>query len=189
MVAAAPRLEVEGDFERHVAANWVARSLTGSSAGGRWAAPGAFPVIYLARPTAAVIVEAYRHLVDDIEGMTAERVRNRLLIRAKVHALEVLDLRGPRTWVALGVGEADLRSDVGDYSSCRRIGHVAHQLGLHGVLAPSASGLGETLALFADLLSADEFPTQTGDPLEWATLPADPRRLRLVDEDPGSVSG
>jgi hypothetical protein len=32
MVAAAPRAEVDGDFERHVAAKWVARALTGSSA-------------------------------------------------------------------------------------------------------------------------------------------------------------
>jgi hypothetical protein len=118
-----------------------------------------------------VIVEAYRPLVDDVEGMSAQRVRNRRLVHVQVHAREVLDLRNRRSWVALGISDNELTSDIGNYSSCQRIGHVSHQLGLHGVIAPSASGLGETLALFVDLLSVNEIPTQIGELLEWVTYP------------------
>jgi RES domain-containing protein len=125
-------------------------------------------------------VEAYRHLVDDIEGMTAERVRRRLLIRAQVIAHDVIDLRSPAARIAVGLSDDELFSAVGDYDACRQIGHVAHQLGLHGILAPAATRLGETLALFVDLLSPAELPAQIGEPIVWNGLPADPRRLRLV---------
>lgn len=174
------RATVDGEFERHVNPSWRDRALLGSDAGGRWAAPGTFPVIYLGRPTSSVVVEAYRHLVDDIEGMTAERVRQRLLIRAQVMAHDVIDLRSPATRIAVGLSDNELFSAVGDYDACRRIGHVAHQLGLHGVLVPAATHLGETLALFVDLLSPAELPVHIGETVVWDGLPADPRRLRLI---------
>ncbi len=179
-VAHAPRTEVHGTFERHVAIKWVPRALEGSAAGGRWGAEGEFAVIYLGRPTAAVVAEAYRHLVDPIEGMTPERVRGRRLIRAKVDVTGVLDLRDHRSWRPLGIAEDDLTSDVGDYEACQLLGSVAHQLGFHGVLAPAATGLGETLALFVDLLPPEELPVALGDPVDWLVLPPDPRRLRVV---------
>jgi hypothetical protein len=61
-------------------------------------------------------------------------------------------------------------------------GEVAHQLRLHGIIAPAATGLGETLALFEQHLPADEMPALVADEL-WDVLPADPRRLRLVRGD------
>lgn len=186
-VSKATRCDVDGIFERHVSPGWVDRALLGSASGGRWAAPGTFHVIYLGRPTTSVVVEAYRHLVDDVEGMTPERVRGRHLVRARVNAREVLDLRSPAARVAIGLKEAELLSDVGDYEACRRVGHVAHQLGLHGVLAPAATRLGETLALFVDLLATEELPVADGPLKVWDVLPADPRRLRIVDN--GRSSG
>jgi len=59
------------------------------------------------------------------------------------------------------------------------VGGVEHQIGLHGVLAPAASVLGETLALFEQHLPAEELPRLIGEKT-WAAVPADPRRLRLV---------
>ncbi|MGI8778004.1 MAG: RES domain-containing protein [Acidimicrobiales bacterium] len=104
-------------------------------------------MIYLGRPASSVVVEAYRHLVDDIEGMTAERVRGRRLVRAQVSVHDdVLDLRSRQSRLAVGLTDAELFSDVGDYDACQRIGHVAHQLSMHGVLAPAATRSGETLA-------------------------------------------
>jgi RES domain-containing protein len=153
----------------------------GSRAGGRWALPGSFPVIYLGRPPDSVVVEAYRHLIDDIEGMTPERVRGRYLIRAQVCVRDVVDLRDPSARLALGLGDDAISSDVGDYDACQRIGHVAHQLNRHGILAPAATGFGETLALFVDFLSPAELPQRIGEPTAWRALPADPRRLRLHD--------
>jgi hypothetical protein len=181
-VSRAPRVTVEGDFERHVSSSWVDRALVdGSWAGGRWAAPGSFPVIYLGRPSDSIVIEAYRHLVDDVEGMTANRVRSRYLVRAKVSTNDVVDLRDPSTRIAVGLSDGDLFSSVGDYEACQRIGHIAHQLNRHGILAPAATRFGETLSLFVDYLGVDELPVRIGDPILWTKLPPDPRTLRLLD--------
>jgi hypothetical protein len=183
-VGRVPRVAVNGLFERHVSTGWRDRAFVdGSRSGGRWARSGSFPVIYLGRPTESVIVEAYRHLVDDVDGMTAERVKSRYLIRAEVNVAEVLDLRGPEARLSVGLGDDETFSVVGDYSACQRIGHVAHQLNRHGVIAPAATGMGETLALFVDFLTSAEMPERIGDPIMWSTLPPDPRRLRLVNEE------
>jgi RES domain-containing protein len=130
-----------------------------------------------------VVLEAYRHLVDDVEGMTAERVRGRFLLRAQVTVNDVVDLRDQSTRFALGLSDEELFSRVDDYSGCQRIGHVAHQLNRHGVLAPSATGYGETLALFVEFLSPAEMPRRVGEPISWATLPPDPRKLRLLQQE------
>lgn len=147
-VAAAPRTKVSGQFERHV--SYDRRELTGSQSGGRWGPAGAFSVLYLSRPRTSVTVEAYRHLVDPFakEGMTGAMVAPRRLLICEVAVTDILDLRSVAAQTALEIGDQDLSSEIGSYETCQAIGRVAHQLSLHGVLAPSATGLGETLALF-----------------------------------------
>jgi RES domain-containing protein len=180
-VGRAPRTRVEGAFERHVSRDW--RELTGSSAGGRWGPPGAFSVLYLGRPRPSIVIEAYRHLVDPFEGMTGDMVQPRRFLVVEVSVSEVLDLRGESAAAAVGLSEADLASPVGDYEPCWRVARAAHQLGLHGILAPAATGFGETLAVFEEHLLPEELPRLIGEEV-WEALPADPRRLRSVkDED------
>lgn len=186
-VAAAPSVAIEGRFERHASLN--RRDLTGSHSGGRWGPPGGYSVLYLGRPRASVTVEAYRHLVDPFtdEGMTGDMVAPRRLLICEVAITTVLDLRSLQAQVAVGLTEDDLTSPVGQYEPCRTVGRVAHQLGLHGVLAPAATGLGETLAVFEQHLPATELPRLVGEEI-CDGLPADPRRLRLVgdEESPGT---
>lgn len=66
-VSKASIIDVRGRFQRH--ASPKQRTVAGSAAGGRWGLPGAYPVIYLGRPPGSVVAEAYRHLVDGVEGM------------------------------------------------------------------------------------------------------------------------
>ena len=181
-VAAAPRVAVDGRFERHVSHG--RRELTGSNSGGRWGPPGGYSVLYLGRPVASVTVEAYRHLVDPFadQGMTGEMVAPRRLLICEVAVTNVLDLRSRPAQVAVGLTDTDLTSPVGEYEPCQEVGRVAHQLGLRGVLAPAATGLGETLALFEHHLPADELPTLIEDEV-WDGLPDDPRQLRLVSDE------
>lgn len=183
-VAAAPRSVVEGRFERHFSLG--RRDLSGSDSGGRWGPEGAYSVLYLGRPQDSVIVEAYRHLVEPLadQGMTGDMVAPRRVVTCTVNLTNILDLRTPNAWVSLGLSETDLLSAVGDYDACREVGRVAHQLELHGIIAPAATGLGESLALFERHLPADELPTLVGHAL-WDGLPADPRRLRVVRGDTG----
>jgi hypothetical protein len=181
-VAAAPRVAVDGRFERHV--SYGRRELTGSNSGGRWGPPGGYSVLYLGRPVASVTVEAYRRLVDPFadQGMTGEMVAPRRLLICEVAVTNVLDLRSRTAQVAVGLTDTDLTSPVGEYEPCQEVGRVAHQLGLHGVLAPAATGIGDTLALFEQHLPAGELPTLIDDEV-WDGLPDDPRRLRLVGDE------
>jgi RES domain-containing protein len=178
-VAAAPRSTVIGHFERHVSMN--RRQLTASTAGGRWGLPGSYVVLYLGRPRASVTVEAYRHLVDPFaeQGMTGAMIAPRRLLVCELSVSEVLDLRSKDARLQVGLTERDFMSEIGDYAACQAVGQAAHQLELHGILAPAATGLGETLALFEQHLPADEFPRLVAEET-WDGLPDDPRHLRIV---------
>jgi len=175
-------IEVRGTFQRHCSLRWD--GLRPSAAGGRWGERGAFEVLYLGRPTESVTVEAYRHLVEDdldAPAQLAAAVLERRLYTMHVDVPNVLDLRPGAARRRLRLSDEQLRSEVGDYGPCQAIAAAAHQLGLAGILAPAATGLGETLALFALNVEATRWPVITGTEL-WHGLPADPRRLRLADD-------
>ncbi|MGA8747156.1 MAG: RES family NAD+ phosphorylase [Solirubrobacterales bacterium] len=171
-LSSASTATVAGRFQRHVSPRQ--EPLRGSRSGGRWGPDGAYPVLYLGRPTDSVIVEAYRHLVETVEGMQPHMVGPRHLVTCEVEIMSVLDLREAANRDVVGLTLAKLTSEVGDYEACHRIGQAAYELGLHGVIAPAAGGLGETLAVFEDRLPDDEQPVLVGQQT-WESLPADPR--------------
>lgn len=180
-VSQAATTHVEGSFQRHTSPDVDA--LRGSPAGGRWGPPGAYSVLYLGRPTQSVVVEAYRHLVDDDldHELAGHMVGPRNLLTCEVAVSDLLDLRDPHSQQLVGLDLAALRSPIDEYAACQRVGQAAHQLDLHGVIAPAATALGETLALFEEKLPHDQQPRLTATE-RWEHLPADPRQLRLVDE-------
>lgn len=98
----------------------------------------------------------------------------RHLISCEVEVTNVLDLRVAENREIVGLSILDMTSDVGDYGACHRIAQAAHQLELHRIIAPAATGMGETLALFERRLPADELPVLL-DTLTWEGLPPDPR--------------
>jgi RES domain-containing protein len=171
-------IEVDGEFLRHCGLK--VPPLAGSASGGRWGAEGAYPVLYLGRPRDSVVGEAYRHLVDDNELLTGDMIAARKLIRCDIQVSNILDLRSQSNLDALGLRKADLMTRVGEYAASRAIGHAAHQLGMHGVIAPSATGIGETLALFRRNLPPEEEPIVFSSEI-MDGLPADPRRQDHVD--------
>jgi hypothetical protein len=185
LLAAVARIDpirVQGTFERHTSLRW--EELKPSAAGGRWGARRAYDVLYLGRPRTSVVIEAYRHLVDDElddTGALAASVLERRIVTCKIDVPKVLDLRKNTTRASLSLTETQLFSEVGDYTACQSIGAVAHQLGLAGLIAPAASRRGETLALFPANLPAERWPKVTKRDI-WRGLPPDPRHLRLVNE-------
>jgi len=168
-VAQSSVIDLDGRFVRHVSPK--VRTLAGSTAGGRWGLANTYPVLYLGRPIESVLAEAYRHLVDGVEGMAAELVGPRTIFDVEVKVTQILDLRDHDTLQRVGLDEAALRNAHGP---CQRVGQAAHQLGLHGILAPAATELGETLALFERHLPEAEIPAIAGEG-RWETLPPDPR--------------
>lgn len=177
-VAEATKAEITGVFYRH---SHPERPFQGSASGGRWGPEGTYSVLYLGRPPETIIVEAYRHLVDDDEDLTGEMVGPRLFSTVEVNVTNILDLRDTTAQKLVGLDHAALYSDIDEHAPCRRIGQAAHQLGLHGVIAPAATDMGETLALFDEQLPASELPHVVETTI-WAHLPPDPRRLRAVDD-------
>jgi RES domain-containing protein len=173
-VASAVIVPVAGVFYRHAALSVA--PLRGSDSGGRWGARGAYPVLYLGRPPDSVVVEAYRHLVDDVENMRGDLVQPRRFVTCQVKVSKVLDLRNPASLVAVGLTFDDL---IGPHEPCQRVGQAAHQLGLHGLLAPAATARGETLSLFERHLPAAELPVQVAEEI-WEHLPTDPRQFRVI---------
>ncbi len=125
-------------------------------------------------------MEAYRHLVEDT-GVPRELVRPRTLYIVEVAVGDVLDLRDRTALSRVGLDQEDLFSAVGDYAACQAVASAAHQLEYHGIIAPAATRVGETLALFRERVTAAEMPIIL-ERLHWSALPPDPRRPRLVSE-------
>ena len=175
-VAAIEPSTCAGRFFRHAAIN---RNAFIGSPGGRWGTDH-FSVIYLGRPVHSVVVEAYRHLVDNNPGMAPEMIRPRVLYTVSVNVDRILDLTDPGSLATVGLSPEDLVTDPYEYDKCQEIAAAAHQLKLKGVLAPAAHGFGETLALFAARLSNSDRPVVESE-VVWQRLPADPRRLSVVE--------
>jgi hypothetical protein len=187
-LAQATPVTVDGTWERHVAAKFLGSALEGRSASGRWGAAGGFPVLYLGRPTDSVVVEAYRDLIDPVVDTPAPPISPRALVTCELSVSLILDLRSPTNRVLANLTIQQLQSETFDrdaYAACQNVSATAHQLEFHGLIAPAATQLGETLVLFTDRLSAEEQPIRTDEKL-WPQLPPDPRnpgkgrRLRIV---------
>lgn len=182
-VVGASVIEVAGPFQRHCAARRRDVVLDGYAAYGRWGRPDGFPVLYLGRPQDSVVVEAYRHLIDPVED-PAERdalARNlapRILVTADIAVTRILDVRDPGTQRRVGLDPGILSCGTDDregYATCQAAAAAAYRAAMHGLIAPAATGLGETLVLFTDLLPPDEIPHATGREVPWSGLPPDPR--------------
>lgn len=202
-VASSPVTTVSGRWLRHASALYPEQALHGRVGPGRWGSRDGFPVLYLGRPLESVVVEAYRHLVDPVEDPTLlAQLRPRILVTADVRLRNVLDLSTAGARATVGLTVSDLESDISDdeaYQRCQVVAQVAHQLGLHGVLAPAATRMGQTLAVFTDLFDAGasasssrgvsgagEFISRVDGDMVWTHLPPDPRQsgqrghLRMV---------
>lgn len=168
-IAGTTLTDADGLWYRHTRVG--VKEPTGSTGGGRWGPEHGFPVIYLGRPESSVAVEAYRRLVDPVEGMTGDLVGPRTLFTLKVEVNNLLDLRDPDHLTAVGL---DIDALGGPWAPCVRVARAAHQLGLRGVLAPAATDIGLTLALFEQHLPPEQMP-RVIDRTNWAALPTDPR--------------
>jgi len=190
-VALAPATSDNGVWQRHIPARYLPDALKGRVARSRWGTAGGFPILHLGAPTNSVIVEAYRHLVDPVEDDVLSQLAPRRLVTCRVSVTDLLDLRTSTARMTLGLPMSILTSETHDreaYETCQRVAATAHQLGLHGLITPAATTMGETLALFTQNLPDAQRPILLDDEL-WDTLPADPRRqpgrrLRVVSDDP-----
>jgi RES domain-containing protein len=189
-IAGLTPVSVSGRYYRVTSKARVSRAFEGSPAGGRWGPVGGFRVIYLGDNYEGVVIETHRHVVDTTEDPVAPP-RALGLIACDVEVTNIVDLTTASARFAVGLSDpAVLYSEPQDpssgaaYLACQQVAQGAHQLGRHGILVPSATHRGHTLALFADHLTEAELPVPVGGVATWEAMPADPRRLRIVQPAP-----
>jgi RES domain-containing protein len=117
--------------------------------GGRWNPKGSFAVLYLGLDQRTVIAEFER--LARRQGLAPSSFLPRRLYRYDGKLQNLLDLRQPETYEALGLTRETMAAD--DATACEAVGEAAFVAGREGVLAPSATGEGEVLAVFLERLT------------------------------------
>lgn len=137
---------------RHVSAQTDPKSGIGARIqGGRWNPPESFSTLYLGLSRDTVIAERRRAAAR--QGLAPEDFLPRDLYEFDVILHAVLDLREPATRESVGLSDAELVAE--DARACQQIGEAAHYLGLEGIVAPSATSVGNVIAVFLDRLGPD----------------------------------
>lgn len=133
--------------------------------GGRWNPKESFDALYLATPLTSCLAELRRmangqglEVVDLLRGR-----RLRELHTIEVRDAQVLDLRESTALARVGLEPSDIADD--DWSGCQAIGQAAHFLGLGGILAPSATGVGNVFAAFESRLQPGQLSLSKSEPL------------------------
>jgi RES domain-containing protein len=169
-IDALPETGFHGEAFRHVAAG--RHPLSGAGArlhGGRWNSPESFSVLYLALERETTVREFYR--LAERQSRVPEDFLPRRMYHYEVNLCALLDLRGPQARESVGLSSAALAAE--DPMRCREIGECAHYCGREGILAPSATGRGEVLAIFFERLRPDS-EVRDVDSTEWVAVPAHP---------------
>lgn len=106
------------------------------------------------------------------QSIKPEHFLPRELLTVAVALESVVDLTG-NGYTQLQLSADDL---AGSFGPCQRVGEIIAAAGFDGVLAPAATGLGETLAVYADGIELAAH-VELVDRSEWSTLPPDPSGL------------
>ena len=149
---------------RHTAPEREALSGSGSFIfGGRWNPPDLVPTIYLALPEEACVAEFLR--MAEGQGRGAQSFLPRDLHVIDVNALNVLDLTAEAALRAIGLSMGDIASE--DWSTCQAVGQTAHYLGMQGIVAPSATGVGLVIAAFEPAINRGQIVVRETRPLVY----------------------
>lgn len=140
-----------GDVYRHVATGRHPLSGAGArSLGGRWNPRESFATLYLADRKPTVEAEFRRMAIR--QGLDPSQFLPRRIYRLAIQLQAVVDLTEPQR-LPQGLAGVDFSSD--DLTPTQAIGEAAQYLGREAILAPSAAGDGNVLAVFIDRLLPD----------------------------------
>jgi len=160
-------VDFRGRAYRHVS---LTRSpISGDGArvhGGRWNPPGSFPTLYLALDRPTMLAELKR--TARRFGIPPEGLLPRAVYRCDIALHSCLDLREESSLKSASLSLNAIRSD--NRRRCQEVAMAAHYLGLEGLLAPSATGAGFTIAIFTDRLGPDS-SVDPGDAEIWNAIP------------------
>lgn len=164
-VAAAPLSPFAGQGWRHLAPHYDPLSGEGARIhGGRFNPPGSFPVLYLCQSRSCAVAELQRF--GERQAIGIEGLLPRTLYRYEISFDRVLDLAhdGVRTQVGLGL---DVLTGP-DWTSCQELGSALHALGVQAINSPSATGVGEILAVFVQQIGLGRLEPNLAE--EWHAI-------------------
>lgn len=145
-VSAATPSRFSGEGWRHLSPRRDPLSGEGARIhGGRFNPAGSFPVIYICLTRPCAVAELRR--LGQRQAIGVEGLLPRYLYRYDVRLDRVLDLTnaGVRDEVGLSL---DVLTGP-DWAACQDLGTTAHALGIQAILSPSAAGVDDVLAVFA----------------------------------------
>ena len=90
----------------------------------------------------------------------------RLLYRYEIELDRVLDLTDGEVRAQVGLGTDVLTGP--DWTACQDLGVVAHALGANGINSPSATGIGDVLAVFVQHIGLGRLEPHLAE--EWRSL-------------------
>ncbi len=151
-----------GTAYRHTAPEFEPLSGRGAAmVGGRWN-PTGVPTIYLALPEAACVAEFVRMARGQARG--PESFLPRDLHEVFGLELRVIVLTDARTRRKAAIRVSDIAA--ADRTACQRVGEVAHQLGVQGILSPSATRQGIVIVIFERNLRRGQLVVTETRPLQ-----------------------
>jgi hypothetical protein len=116
--------------------------------------------VYLADPLACCAAEMQR-LLDTQPAVKFPRT----IHAVSVEGLEVIDLRSSSALGSVGLTQDDVAH--ADHARCQEVGEAAAYLRVEGVVARSATGVGDVWAVFLDNITPDQLlaidSVQAGD--------------------------
>lgn len=137
--------------------------------GGRWNPPASFAVIYLGLSLEVVIAEFHRLAAR--QRLAPDHFLPRALYRYDLDLHNVLDLRKTAARGTLALSDADLGAEHPNASQA--VGEAAFACGREAILAPSATGAGQVLAVYLERLGPNS--TIREDQVEvWEEVPPGP---------------
>lgn len=164
-MAAAPLTPFTGEGWRHLGPLYDPRSGEGARLhGGRFNPPGSFPVLYICQSRPCAVAELMR--LGERQAIGVEGLLPRVLYRYEIALDRVLDLTNGDVRAQVGLS-MDLLTGP-DWTACQELGAAAHALGARGINSPSATGVGDILAVFVQHIGLGRLEPQLVE--EWHSL-------------------
>lgn len=144
-VAGAPLKPFAGQGWRQLSPRYDPLSGEGARLhGGRFNLPGSFPVLYVCQSRPCAVAELKQ--LGQRQAIGVEGLLPRMLYRYKISLDRVLDLTNDEVRGQAGLGLDVLTGP--DWTACQELGSAADALGAQGINSPSATGVGDVLAVF-----------------------------------------
>jgi RES domain-containing protein len=144
-VAATPLSPFAGEGWRQLSPRYDPLSGEGARLnGGRFNPAGSFPVLYACQSRPCAVAELKR--LGERQAIGVQELLPRVLYRYEIDLERILDLTNDEVLAQIGLG-LDLLTGP-DWTVCQELGSTAHALGAQGINSPSATGVGNVLAVF-----------------------------------------